>query len=130
MMRDSRRFDDCSGAILDCAMRVHTFLGPGLLESAYEACLALELRERGLLARRQVPLPIIYHHQTIDVGYRVDMIVDDQVLVELKAVTRILPVHYAQMLSYLRLSGLRAGLLINFHEPRLKDGIKRMVNGY
>lgn len=129
-MRDSRRFDDCSGAIVDCAMRVHTFLGPGLLESAYEACLALELRERGLLARRQVPLPIIYHHQTIDVGYRVDMIVDDQVLVELKAVTRILPVHYAQMLSYLRLSGLRAGLLINFHEPRLKDGIKRMVNGY
>jgi GxxExxY protein len=130
MMRDSRRFDDCSGAIVDCAMRVHTFLGPGLLESAYEACLALELRERGLLARRQVPLPIIYHHQTIDVGYRVDMIVDDQVLVELKAVTRILPVHYAHMLSYLRLSGLRAGLLINFHEPRLKDGIKRMVNGY
>jgi GxxExxY protein len=130
MMRDSRRFDDCSGAIVDCAMRVHTFLGPGLLESAYEACLALELRERGLLARRQVPLPIIYHHQTFDVGYRVDMIVDDQVLVELKAVTRILPVHYAQMLSYLRLSGLRAGLLINFHEPRLKDGIKRMVNGY
>jgi GxxExxY protein len=116
-----------TGQVVDAAMRVHSALGPGLLESAYGGCLAHELRLRGYGIRTQVPLPVTYRGTRIDVGYRIDLLVDDMVLVELKALAKLLPIHEAQLLSYMKLSGRKAGLLINFHVPRLKDGIKRMV---
>jgi GxxExxY protein len=117
-----------SGQIVDAAMRVHSALGPGLLESAYEVCLAQELQERGLAVRTQVLLPVLYRGTRVELGYRVDMIVGEAVIVEVKTVASLLRVHEAQLLSYLRLSGHRVGLLLNFHELRLKNGIKRMVN--
>jgi GxxExxY protein len=118
-----------TGQVVDAAMRVHSALGPGLLESAYEACLAYELASRGIGVRTQVPLPVMYRGTRIEVGYRIDLLVDDAVLVELKAVTKIAPIHEAQLLSYMKLSGHKAGLLINFHVPRLREGIKRLVHG-
>jgi GxxExxY protein len=117
-----------SGRVIDAAMRVHTALGPGLLESAYEACLAHELRKRGMRVETQVPLPILYDGRRIDAGYRLDLLVEDAIIVELKAVPRMHPVFEAQLLSYLKLSNYSIGLLINFHVPRLKDGIKRFAN--
>lgn len=120
--------NDRSAQVVDGAMRVHSALGPGLLEGAYGACLAHELRLRGLRVQAQVPLPVVYKNVRIDVGYRADLIVDDAVIVELKAVSKLQPIHEAQLLSYLKLSGRKVGLLINFHEMHLKDGIKRMVN--
>ena len=109
-------------------MRVHSALGPGLLEGAYEACLAHELRKRGLGVAVQVPLPVWYDGVKIELGYRLDMLVEDAVIVELKAVSKLAPLHEAQLLSYLRLSAHQVGLLINFHMPHLRDGIKRIVN--
>jgi GxxExxY protein len=127
-MSDSSEF--AATHIVDAAMMVHSAIGPGLLESAYNACLAEELRRRGLDVRSQVPLPITYRGQRIDVAYRIDLLVEDAVIVELKAVAKLLPVHEAQLLSYLRLSNKRIGFLLNFHVPRMRDGIKRMVNGW
>jgi GxxExxY protein len=120
--------NDISGGVVDGSIKVHTCLGPGLLESAYQTCLAYELRLRGFAVQTQVELPIVYGDIKIDVGYRVDLVVEGLLLVEIKAVSRIQLIHEAQLLSYLELGGFRAGLLINFHVPRLKDGIKRMVN--
>ena len=120
--------NDVTGSVVDGAMKVHTQLGPGLLESAYQACLAYELTKRGLDVQTQVAVPVIYDEVRIDCGYRVDLLVEGSVLVEIKAVSNLLPIHEAQLLSYLKLGGFRAGLLINFHVPRLKEGIKRMVN--
>ena len=120
--------NDVTGTIVDAAMKVHTALGPGLLESAYEACLTYELTKRGLNVRTQVPLPVVYEEVRLEVGYRMDMLVADSVLVEIKAVEKLMPIHEAQILSYLKLSGIKAGLLINFHVEHLKDGIKRRVN--
>jgi GxxExxY protein len=117
-----------SGLVVDAAIRVHSKLGPGLLESAYEACLMHELGRRQLRARCQIPLPIVYEGVRIELGYRMDLVVEDVVLVELKAIARILPLHEAQLLSYLKLSGYRVGLLINFNVIHLKDGIRRIVN--
>ena len=117
-----------SGQIVDAAMRVHSALGPGLLESAYEGCLAHELRRRGMKVETQVGLPVVYDGAKIDVGYRLDLLVEDVVVVEVKAVETLAPIHGAQLLTYLKLSGHRLGLLINFNVPHLKDGIKRMVN--
>jgi len=116
-----------SGEIIDAAMKVHSALGPGLLESAYEACLAHELRKRGYKVETQVELPVIYDGQRIEVGYRLDMVVEDLVIVELKAVEKMIPIYEAQLLSYLKLSGTAVGLLINFHVPRLREGITRRV---
>jgi GxxExxY protein len=121
--------NDVSGQVVDAAMKVHSTLGPGLLERPYQVCTVHELRKRGLRARCNVALPIIYDDLHIEVGYRVDLLVEEAVIVELKSVAKLLPIHEAQLLSYLKLSGHRVGLLINFHVPRLKDGIKRMVNG-
>lgn len=115
-------------AYVDAAMKVHTKLGPGLLESAYEACLAYELRQRGLQVATQVSLPISYEDVQLDAGYRIDLLVESQVIVELKAVEKMIPLYDAQLLSYLKLSGNKIGLLINFNVMRLKDGIKRMAN--
>ena len=120
--------NEISGGIVDAAMKVHTTLGPGLLESAYEVCLRHELAQRGLHVRSQVSLPVEYDGVKLDAGYRVDLLVQNAVIVELKSVERILPLHEAQLLSYLKLSGLHLGLLINFNVVHLKDGIKRMVN--
>lgn len=118
-----------SGMIIEAAMRVHTALGPGLLESAYEACLMHELRKMGLKAVSQQAMPIPYDGVNIDVGYRIDCLVEDLVIVELKAVEKMVPLFDAQLLSYLRLSKKSLGLLINFNVVHLKDGIKRMANG-
>ena len=125
----SARVNQISAAIINSAMRVHSLLGPGLLESAYGACLAHELRKRGFRVATQVGLPVVYDGVKLDLGYRIDLLVEDVVIVEVKCVEAIHPVHEAQLLSYLRLSGKHVGLLINFHVARLKDGIKRMVDG-
>ena len=117
-------------AIIGAAMKVHSALGPGLLESAYEACLAHELRKAGFDVRSQVELPVIYDGVRVDLGYRIDLLVNDAVIVELKCVEKIAPIHEAQILSYLKLSKKRVGLIINFHVRHLKDGIKRVVNGF
>lgn len=114
--------------IIAAAMKVHTELGPGLLESAYEACLAHELRNEGLLVERQKELPVRYADIRIDCGYRLDLLVEDRVVVELKAVDHVLPIHHAQVLSYLRPSGTRIAVLINFHALHLRDGIVRKIN--
>lgn len=121
--------NDISGHIVDAAIKVHSALGPGLLESAYEACLAHELRKRRLRVRSQVPLAISYDEILIEPGYRIDLLVEETVIVELKAVDKWLPIYEAQLLSYLKLSNYRVGLLINFHVPHLKHGIKRLANG-
>lgn len=128
-MMAARSENEISRIILDAAFRVHTALGPGLLESAYEACLAYELREAGLAVRTQVPLPVIYRDVKLDVGYRLDLLVEELVVVEIKAVESLAPIHHAQLLSYLKLSGKKLGLLVNFHVMHLKQGIKRVVNG-
>ena len=119
-----------SGQVVNAAMKVHTILGPGLLESAYEACLIQELKDRGLTVQSQVGLPVTYGNTQIDVGYRIDLLVENAVIVELKAVETISNIHKAQILSYLKLSRLRVGLLINFNTVSLKDGIQRIINGY
>jgi GxxExxY protein len=122
------RVNQVTGAIVTAAMKVHSQLGPGLQESAYEACLAHELRKQGRVAK-QVALPVIYDVERIELGYRIDLLVEDLVIVEIKCVDAINPVHEAQLLSYIRLSGKNVGLLINFHVAHLRDGIKRMVDG-
>ena len=117
-----------TGSIIDSAMKVHTALGPGLLESAYEACLKHELISKNIHVLNQVMLPIKYHGIEIEAGYRLDLLVEDEVIVELKAVDKIHPIHEAQLLSYLKLANKKIGLLINFNVPRLKYGIKRIIN--
>jgi GxxExxY protein len=118
-----------TGAILSAAMHVHSMLGPGLLESVYQGCLLQELRKRGLEVCGQVGLPVVYEGQKIELGYRIDLLVENLVIVEIKSVEAIHPVHQAQLLTYLRLSGKGVGLLINFNVIHLRDGIKRMVVG-
>ena len=120
---------EVSRAVITAAMKVHSTLGPGLLESAYEACLAHELSKAGCRVECQVPLPVVYDGVKLDLGYRIDMLVEDLVVVEIKAVEAINPVHHAQIISYLKLSGRSLGLLMNFHVAHLKDGIKRFVSG-
>ena len=118
-----------TGAIVNSAMKVHSLLGPGLLESAYQACLAHELKNRGFGVATEVALPVVYEGQKLEVGYRIDLVVERRVVVEVKSVEAIHPIHEAQLLSYMRLSEMRVGLLINFNVLRLRDGIKRMVDG-
>jgi GxxExxY protein len=113
--------------IVDSAIAVHRALGPGLLESAYQFCLAYELRKRGLQVETEVPQPVFYDGQRLDVGYRLDMLVENTVIIENKAVETLLPVHEAQLLTYLRLRDCRLGYLINWNVPLIKNGIKRMV---
>lgn len=120
--------NEVSGTVVDAAMKVHTALGPGLLESAYEACLIHELRNRGLKVETQVCIPVHYDGERMDTGYRADLLVEGVVLVELKSVETILPIHKAQLLSYLRLNSTQVGLLINFNVTHLRDGIKRVIN--
>jgi GxxExxY protein len=121
--------NDISAVVLDAAIAVHRALGPGLLESVYEVALAHVLRQRGLAVTRQVPISITFEGITFDEGFRADLIVENLVLVELKSLERMAPVHKKVVLTYLRLSGMRLGLLVNFGAPVLKDGFKRLVNG-
>ncbi|WP_371322009.1 GxxExxY protein [Thermoleptolyngbya sichuanensis] len=121
--------DEISGQVIGAAIAVHRELGPGLLESAYEACLVHELRQRGVQIEQQIPQPVIYKGLQLECGYRLDLLVENRVIVELKAVETLLPIHEAQLLTYLKLRQLRLGLLINFNVPILKRGIKRLLNG-
>ncbi len=119
--------EELTGAICSAAIEVHKYLGPGLLESAYETCLCHELHERGLVFQRQVSLPIVYKGIHLDCGYQLDVLVENQIVLELKSVECILPVHEAQLLTYLKLSQNRVGLLLNFNVPLMKEGIVRRV---
>jgi len=119
--------DPRTGPIIGAAIEVHRHLGPGLLESAYEECLCHELHLRGLGSQRQVDLPIVYKGLKLDCGYKIDLIVENTVVLELKAIEKLLPVHEAQLLTYMRLSGKAVGLLMNFNVPVLTQGLVRMV---
>ncbi len=114
--------------VIGASMKVHSALGPGLLESAYQACLFREMGKQGLSVKSEIVLPVVYDGEIIDVGYRLDLLIEDQVIIELKAVDKVLPIHEAQLITYLKLSGKKVGLLINFNVLRLKDGITRRVN--
>jgi GxxExxY protein len=120
--------NDISYKIIGAALEIHKNIGPGLLESAYENALAFELKELGFKVRQQVPMPFIYKEIKQDVGYRIDLLVNNKVIIEVKAVETLIPVHYAQLLTYLKLSGVKLGLLINFNSKFLKDNIHRVVN--
>jgi GxxExxY protein len=119
--------DPASNKVIGLAIEVHRHLGPGRLESAYEDCLALEMRQAGIIFHRQAPLPVTYKGMMLDCTYRLDFVVESYLIAEIKAVERLLPVHEAQLLTYLKLSGMKVGLLLNFNVPLLRDGIRRMV---
>lgn len=120
-------FDDLSNKVLGCAIEVHRELGPGLLESAYEQCLAYELNQARIPFRLQVGLPVEYKQTKLDCGYRIDLLVEDKLIVELKTVDQLLKIHEAQVLTYMKLAKMKVGLLINFNVPMLRKGIKRLV---
>jgi len=120
--------EEVARQIVDSAIRVHRALGPGLLESAYQICLAYELKKRGLRVECEIPFPVIYDDIEIDAGYRADMLVEDCIIVENKTVDEIIPIHQAQLITYLKLSGKHLGFLLNWNVPLMKQGIKRIVN--
>jgi GxxExxY protein len=122
--------DEITGSIVDAAMKVHTALGPGLLEGIYEKCLKHELVKRGFNVQSQIWLPVLYDGLEMEGGYRIDLLVDNRIIVELKVVEQLLDIHKAQLLSYLKLSNKQVGLLINFNVVHLRDGIRRIVNHY
>jgi GxxExxY protein len=126
-MGEDFRHDPLTERIIGFAIEVHRQLGPGLLESAYEECLCFELKNAAIPFRRQVALPVIYKSVKLDCGYRLDIVIESRLVLELKTVEKLLPVHEAQMLTYLKLSGIRVGLLLNFNTPVLKDGLRRML---
>ena len=126
---ETRKLWDLSERVLGACIDVHRHLGPGLLESAYEQCLCHELSLMGLSFARQRPLPVTYKGVTLDCGYRLDVVVEEKLVLELKAVDHLLPVHKAQVLTYLKLAGLSVGLLVNFNTPALRDGIRRLTRG-
>lgn len=129
-MSEREKLDRITEQIIGAAIEVHRALGPGLLESAYEACLVFELAGHGLVVEQQKPLPVVYREVKLDCGYRLDLLVEKTVIVEIKTVNCLAPIHQAQLLSYLRLSGCKVGLLINFHAKVVKDGIRRVVNDF
>ncbi|HEV2176881.1 MAG TPA: GxxExxY protein [Terriglobia bacterium] len=129
-MTEKERLNEITNGIIGGAIEVHRMLGPGLLESSYEACLAFELAQRGLRIEQQKPLPLVYKDVKLDCGYRLDLLAEGAVIVEVKAVDALAPIHQAQVRSYLKLSGCRIGLLINFNVMVLKDGIRRLVHDF
>ena len=129
-MTEIERLSALTKSIIGAAIQVHRGLGPGLLESAYEAFLAFELVEPGLKVEQQKPLPVVYRGVRLDCGYRLDLLIEGEVIVEIKAIDRLAPIHQAQLLSYLKLSGCKVGLLINFNVKVLKDGIRRVVSNF
>jgi GxxExxY protein len=120
--------NDLSEKIIGCALKVHQVLGPGLLESAYQECLKYELQKNSLLVESELPMPIIYETVKLDHGYRIDLLVENKIVIEIKSIEHLTKVHKAQVLTYLRLGRFKLGLLINFHEVLLKHGLKRVVN--
>ncbi len=129
-MNEKEELNRITQAIIGAAIEVHKHLGPGLLESAYESCTAFEILERGLHVEVQKPLPLLYKKVRLDCGYRLDMLVEEKVIVEIKAIDKLLPIHEAQLLSYLKLTKCKVGLLINFNVQKLVDGIIRIVNNF
>jgi GxxExxY protein len=129
-MSEKEKLNKITEGIIAAAIRVHKALGPGLLESAYQACTAFELVEAGHRVEQQKPLPLIYRNVRLECAYRLDLLVDDLVIAELKAIDRLAPIHEAQLLSYLKLTGCKVGLLINFNVILLKDGIRRVVYNF
>jgi GxxExxY protein len=127
---DTQSFRDLTEQVIGACIDIHRHLGPGLLESAYEECLCYELAQLGIRFERQKPLPVKYKSVNLDCGYRLDLVIEDRIIVELKAVESVLPIHEAQLLTYLKLSGFTLGLLINFNVPLLKNGIKRVANNF
>ena len=122
------QFDQLSSQVIGCAIEVHKELGPGLLESTYEQCLAFELSKQNIPFKLQHPLPVTYKGNLIDCGYRIDVLVQDELILELKSVEQLQPIHSAQLLTYMKLANKQLGLLINFNSCKLKEGIKRLVN--
>jgi GxxExxY protein len=127
-MNDKEQVNQITDTIIGAAIQVHRVLGPGLLESAYDACLAFELIDRGLKIEQQKPLPLVYRQVKLDCGYRLDLLVESRVVIEIKAIEQLAPIHQAQLLSYLKMSNYKMGLLINFNVRVLKNGIIPMVN--
>jgi GxxExxY protein len=129
-MKMSGDLNELTEKIIGSAIKVHRELGPGLLESAYEACLTFELTDAGLMVERQKSLPVIYRGIHLECGYRLDLVVEGKIILELKTVEKLSTIHSAQLLSYLKLSGLKIGLLMNFHSQLLKNGVQRIVNEF
>jgi GxxExxY protein len=127
---ETQSFNEITEQVIGACIEIHRELGPGLLESAYEECLCCELAQRGIRFERQKPLPVKYKNVSLDCGYRLDLVVEGKIIVELKTVEQLLPIHEAQLLTYLKLSGLTLGVLINFNVPVLKNGIKRIANNF
>jgi GxxExxY protein len=127
---ETQSFNELTERVIGACIEIHRALGPGLLESAYEECLCHELSIAGISFERQKSLPVHYKNVKLDCGYRLDLVVEQKVIVELKAIENLMPIHEAQLLTYLKLSGLTLGLLINFNVPMLKNGIKRIVNNF
>jgi GxxExxY protein len=125
---EKTRLDQLSSKVIGAAIEVHKTIGPGLLESAYEECLCHEMGLRGIKYERQKPLPVVYKGKKLDCGYRLDIVVEEKIIVEMKSCERVEPIHKAQLLTYLKLSGLSLGLLLNFNVPVMKDGVIRMVS--
>ena len=122
--------NEIAKVVFECGLKIHKALGPGLLESAYEECLCYELNKNGVSFERQKTLPLIYEAINLDIGYRVDIMIENKFIIELKAVESLTDIHFAQIVTYLKLSGCKLGLLINFNSLLFKDGIKRVINGY
>ena len=122
--------NEISEIIIGAAIEVHKHLGPGLLESAYEACLAYELKQQGLEVKQQLVLPVVYKEVKLDAGYRIDLLIENKVIIEVKSVDAMANIHIAQLLTYLKLKDIRLGLLINFNTEKLVNGLKRVINGY
>jgi len=129
-MNENKNLNKITETIIGAAINVHRALGPGLLESAYEACMVYELAQAGLKVEQQKPLPIVYRGVKLECGYRMDLMIDNEIIVEIKSIEKLLPIHQAQLLSYLKLSNCRVGLLINFNIKVLKNGIQRVVNNF
>ena len=127
---ETQSFNEITERVIGCCIEIHKQLGPGLLESAYEECLCYELSALGIAFERQKPLPVKYKTVNLDCGYRLDLVIEGKIILELKTVEHLLPIHEAQVLTYLKLSGLTLGLLINFNVPVLKNGIKRIANNF
>ena len=129
MEAERKKLNELSGKVIGLCIEIHRELGPGLLESAYEECLAYELAQAGLRFERQKPMPVIYKEVRLDCGYKLDLVVEGCLILELKAVTELVPIHQAQLLTYLKLARQPLGLLINFNVPTLKEGVKRVASG-
>ena len=127
---ETQSFNELTERVIGACIEIHRALGPGLLESAYEECLCYEPSQAGIRFERQKPLPVHYKDVKLDCGYRLDLVVEEKIIIELKAVESLLPIHEAQLLTYLKLSGITLGLLVNFNVAMLKQGIKRMVNNF